>query len=86
MREHERGVDLGGGAGGDEASGEAEGAEEERGEAEREGRHRRGPGEEEREWIHNGDPFVTIKDSHGQRRDVRWSAVEQYRVIEALDA
>ncbi len=42
--------------------------------------------EEEREWIHNGDPFVTIKDSHGQRRDVRWSAVEQYRVIEALDA
>ena len=41
--------------------------------------------EEEREWIHNGDPFVTIFDGHGMRRDVRWSAVEQYRVIESVE-
>jgi len=42
--------------------------------------------EEERLWIHNGDPFVTILDAHGVRRDVRWSAVEQYRVMEAADS
>ena len=41
--------------------------------------------EEERQWIHNGDPFVTILDDHGARRDVRWSAVEQYRVIDSVD-
>jgi hypothetical protein len=41
--------------------------------------------EEERLWIHNGDPFVTLLDDHGVRRDVRWSAVEQYRVIDAVD-
>lgn len=40
--------------------------------------------EEERQWIHNGDAFVTILDEHGVRRDVRWSAVEQYRVIGAV--
>lgn len=40
--------------------------------------------EEERQWIHNGDPFVTITDGQGQRRDVRWSAVEMYRVIGAV--
>ena len=39
--------------------------------------------EEERQWIHNGDPFVTLLDDHGVRRDVRWSAVEQYRVVDA---
>ncbi len=40
--------------------------------------------EEERQWIHNGDPFVTLLDDHGMRRDVRWSAVEQYRVVDAV--
>lgn len=41
--------------------------------------------EEEHQWIHNGDPFVTILDGHGVRRDVRWSAVEQYRVVDTAD-
>lgn len=40
--------------------------------------------EEERQWIHDGDPFVTITDGNGQRRDVRWSAVETHRIIAAL--
>jgi hypothetical protein len=39
------------------------------------------PVEEERQWIHNGDAFVTVVDSDGQRRDVRWSTVEQYRIV-----
>ncbi len=42
--------------------------------------------EEERQWIHNGDPFVTLQDDHGVRHDVRWSAVERYRVIEIAPA
>lgn len=40
--------------------------------------------EEERQWIHHGDPFVTLLDGQGLRRDVRWSAVESHRVIDAV--
>lgn len=40
---------------------------------------------EERQWIHSGDPFVTITDVQGLRRDVRWSAVESHRVIGATN-
>ena len=33
------------------------------------------------EWIHSGEPFVTVADEQETERDVRWSAVEQYRLI-----
>jgi hypothetical protein len=41
--------------------------------------------EEERQWIHNGDPFVAVTDGQGRRHDVRWSCVEQYRILEAVE-
>lgn len=37
----------------------------------------------EQQWIHSGELFVTVKDEHGTRRDVRWSGVEQYRLVYA---
>jgi hypothetical protein len=35
------------------------------------------------EWIHSGEPFVTVADEGGGERNIRWSAVEQYRLITA---
>src|SRR5690606_2641908 len=35
------------------------------------------------EWIHNGEAFVTVADEDGGERNIRWSAVEQYRLVTA---
>jgi hypothetical protein len=39
--------------------------------------------EVERQWIHSGGPFVTVRDEQGIHRDLRWSSVEQYRLVYA---
>lgn len=37
--------------------------------------------ETEQAWIHSGEAFVTVKDENGIRRDLRWTHVEQYRLV-----
>ena len=39
--------------------------------------------ESEDRWIHNGEPFIAVRDAQGRRHDLRWAAVEQYRLIDA---
>ncbi|MGH8245160.1 MAG: hypothetical protein ACREUU_01865 [Gammaproteobacteria bacterium] len=41
--------------------------------------------ETEQVWIHSGEAFVTVQDDNGDRHDLRWTHVEQYRLLYADD-